>query len=58
MTGPLRIKAILHSARCDKDGAWKLTLEVPSMESPKVAILTQMVETVFDVEFRSDGQDS
>lgn len=45
------IEAIIHSARTDRDGTWKLTLEIPSTDGPKVAALALQTETVFKVKF-------
>ena len=45
------IHAIIHSARVDRDGEWKLTLEVPNNDGAKVAALALNTETVFMVQF-------
>lgn len=46
-----KIQAIVHSARVDREGSWKLTLEVTEQDGPKVAALSLHTEEVFEVEF-------
>lgn len=43
--------ASIYAARVDREGAWKLTLDIPASEGPKVAALALHVETVFRVMF-------
>lgn len=55
-TVPIRLHAIIHAARVDKEGEWTLTLSIPSNEGPEVAALALNTETVFLVDFTIDRQ--
>lgn len=50
----IKLKAIVYSARSDKDGEWKLTLSIPQSDAIKAAGLATQVETVFDVTFEPE----
>lgn len=47
----VEVSAIIVSARTDRDGEWKLTLEVPASDALKAAALATQKETVFKVRF-------
>ena len=51
----ISIKAILVGTRSDRDGAWKITLEVQASDGPKVAALALQQQTVFNVDFRIEA---
>ncbi len=51
----IKICASIASARCDKEGAWKIVLDVPSSDAVKVAQLTALVETELVVTFSAAG---
>jgi hypothetical protein len=51
MIDPIEIMGVISAARCDKEGAWKLTLDIPMSEGVNVAKLTALTETVFKVRF-------
>ena len=52
----ISLKAILISTRSDRDGAWKITLEVPASDGPKVAALALQQQAIFDVAFRIEAR--
>ena len=45
------IDAIIVAARMDRDGCWKVTLEVPAIQGPKVAALAMHQDKVLSVRF-------
>ena len=47
----ITLKATIYSARSDRDGSWRLTLEIPSDQATLAAALATMTETVFKIEF-------
>lgn len=48
---PITVSAVVHSHRSDRDGCWKITLEVPTSDGPKIAAIALQNETVFSVAF-------
>lgn len=51
MSEAAAIVACIHSARVDRDGQWKMTLEVNMSDGPKVAALALQSEQLFKVSF-------
>lgn len=52
------VLAIVHGARVDREGSWKLTLEVQPSEGVKVAALALQTEAVFRVTFTPAPQET
>lgn len=48
--------ATIHRASVDADGAWKVVLEVPMSDGPKVAALALNTDAVFKVVFYADAE--
>jgi hypothetical protein len=52
----IELQAILNGARVDKEGAWKVTLEVSPQDGPRIAELAMLTETVFKVIFEAQDE--
>jgi hypothetical protein len=48
------LKAIPVGSRSDRDGAVKLTLEIPASEATKALAVALQTQTVFDVTFKPE----
>ena len=47
----MEVRGIIVRSVSDRDGAWKLTLEIPDSDALKAAALATQKETVFKIRF-------
>jgi len=50
----VKLKAIIHGAKRDQHGEWKLVLAIPQSDALNAAALATQNETVFDVSFKPE----
>ena len=53
----IEFKATLHQAKVDKEGEWQVVFTCPSNEGVKIASLSLLTETVFDVRVKPEEKD-
>ena len=56
MSDNIEIRATIYKATFDKDGAARLTLDIPQLDAPQVAALALNTDKVFVVEFKPQMQ--
>jgi hypothetical protein len=54
--GVTELHAILNSAKVDREGEWKIVLEIPMTDGPTAAALSLHTQRVFKVTFQVEDQ--